>query len=66
MERALIGEYTALVDQVLSRLTQANRQQAAAILWAHDKVRGYDQVKEASVGRVRATVAELMRGYGPG
>jgi indolepyruvate ferredoxin oxidoreductase len=66
MERALIGEYTALVDQVLSRLTQANRQQAASILWAHDKVRGYDQVKEASVGRVRATVAELMRGYGPG
>jgi indolepyruvate ferredoxin oxidoreductase len=66
LERQLIRDYTALVDDVLADLTTANIEQAEAVLRAHDKVRGYDVVKEASVERVRQEVPRLMEAYQAG
>ncbi len=60
MERQLIADYEALVDQVLARVTTANIAAAEAVLRAHDKVRGYDVVKEASIARVREALAGLL------
>ncbi len=61
MERQLVREYVALVDDVVARLTPANYAAAEAALRAHDKVRGYDVVKDASVARVREALPELMK-----
>jgi indolepyruvate ferredoxin oxidoreductase len=63
MERALIGEYTALVEQVLAGLESGNVAQAEAILRAYDKVRGYDVVKEQSVARVREDLPGLLAAF---
>jgi len=60
MERALIGEYTALVEQVLAGLKSDNVAEAEAVLRAHDKVRGFDVVKEQSVARVREDLPRLL------
>ncbi len=63
MERRLVDEYAALVDTVLRELTPAREAEAEAVLRAHDQVRGFDVVKEASVERVRAAVPELLEAY---
>ena len=59
-ERQLIKDYNALVDDVLKDLKPANLRAAEAVLRAHDKVRGYDVVKEASIARVRAALPSLL------
>lgn len=53
MERALIEEYAALVDEVVGKVTPDNIVAAEAVLRAHDKVRGYDVVKEANLEKVK-------------
>jgi indolepyruvate ferredoxin oxidoreductase len=60
MERQLVRDYEALVDQVLARLTPGNIAAAEAVLRAHDKVRGYDVVKETSVIKVRESLPDLL------
>jgi indolepyruvate ferredoxin oxidoreductase len=60
VERQLIREYFALVDQVIAALRPGNVAAAEAVLRAHDKVRGYDVVKEASIKRVRAALPGLV------
>ena len=64
MERALIAEYFALVDDVLRGLKPANVEQAEAVLRAHDKIRGYDVVKDASIERVRIELPKLIDAFG--
>jgi indolepyruvate ferredoxin oxidoreductase len=63
-ERALVNEYAALVDQVLARLTASNHAAAETVLRAHDKVRGYDVVKEANLAKVRLALPELLQAMG--
>ena len=63
MERKLMGEYAALVDTVLRDLTPARAAAAEAVLRAHDQVRGYDVVKEASVTRVRERLPALIAAF---
>jgi indolepyruvate ferredoxin oxidoreductase len=60
-ERRLIERYFALVDEVLKKLTPANVAEAEAVLRAHDKVRGYDVVKEANLRKVEAAMPGLLR-----
>jgi indolepyruvate ferredoxin oxidoreductase len=60
MERRLIAEYEALVEAVLAKVGSGNVAQAEAVLRAHDKVRGYDVVKEQSVARVREELSGLV------
>jgi indolepyruvate ferredoxin oxidoreductase len=65
MERQLIRDYETLVDTVINGLKPTNLRQAEALLRAHDRVRGYDVVKEASIARVRESFAALMEEFQP-
>ncbi len=60
MERTLIRDYEALVDRVCGAVTPANLDAAEAVLRAHDRVRGFDVVKEKSVSEVRAALPGLL------
>src|SRR4051812_28191315 len=59
VERALPGEYRALVDRSLERLTPVTHATVAQIADLPDVVRGYEDVKLANVERFRARAAEL-------
>jgi indolepyruvate ferredoxin oxidoreductase len=59
-ERQLIRDYTKLLDEVLQHLTPSNVAAAEAVLRAHDKIRGYDVVKEANAAAVRDAVPKLL------
>ena len=48
------------MDNVLRDLTPERVAAAEAVLRAHDQVRGYDVVKEASVKRVREGLPALL------
>jgi indolepyruvate ferredoxin oxidoreductase len=59
LERALPGEYLALVDRALGRLTPDTLDLALQIAALPELVRGYEQIKLAGVERFRARAAEL-------
>jgi indolepyruvate ferredoxin oxidoreductase len=61
LERALIGEYREMVRSALERVEASNVDTVLAIAELPDMVRGYEAVKLASVGRMRARAGELMR-----
>jgi len=63
MERRLIADYTTLVSEVLATVAPHNIVQAEALLRAHNAVRGYDVVKEASLERVRAALPDLWTAF---
>ena len=58
MERELIGWYEALVDEALSRIDETNGDEITELLALGDQIRGYGQVKEEAVERVKAEVEE--------
>jgi indolepyruvate ferredoxin oxidoreductase len=64
VERALPGEYLALVDAALAQLTPATLETVAAVAELPDVVRGYEEIKLAGVERFRADAAELMTQLG--
>ncbi|HET6506520.1 MAG TPA: indolepyruvate ferredoxin oxidoreductase family protein [Baekduia sp.] len=59
IERALPGEYQALVDRALERLTPVTHATVAAIADLPDLVRGYEDVKLANVEAFRQRAARL-------
>ena len=59
LERELIVEYRALVDELLARLTAANHLTAVEIARLPDLVRGYEQVKLRNVELYRSRIAAL-------
>lgn len=59
LERALRDEYRALVLRLAAELSAENRATAVAAAEAAELVRGYEDVKLASVRRYRARLAEL-------
>ncbi|HYF27413.1 MAG TPA: indolepyruvate ferredoxin oxidoreductase family protein [Baekduia sp.] len=61
VERALPGEYRALMARALERLEPATHETVARIAALPDLVRGYEDVKLASVERFRAEAARLER-----
>ncbi|WP_150291470.1 indolepyruvate ferredoxin oxidoreductase family protein [Sphingobium estronivorans] len=63
MERALPGEYEALVDRLLAGLSPERVEEAARIAGSYARVKGYDLVKETKLAQVRADVAEAMAAY---
>jgi indolepyruvate ferredoxin oxidoreductase len=60
MERALIGEYEALIRDIASRATAATMAEAITIAAAADLIAGYGPVKEAGVVKFRERVAALL------
>jgi indolepyruvate ferredoxin oxidoreductase len=60
VERALPGEYAALVREALERLTPETQGDVAAIAALADMVRGYEEIKLASVERFRLEARERL------
>jgi indolepyruvate ferredoxin oxidoreductase len=58
-ERALITEYREVVDQLLAGLTAGNHELAIQIAALPDMVRGYEDIKLATVRAYREKLAEL-------
>ncbi len=62
-ERALIVEYTAAIEQVLSALTVTNHDRAVEIAILPDLVRGYEHRKMATVQTFRPQLASLLAAF---
>jgi len=60
VERELISEYTATIDDLLRRLSAETYQRAVEIARLPDLVRGYENIKLANVALYRARVKELQ------
>ncbi len=63
MERALISEYKASMDEVLQGLNASNHAQAIEIARLPEEIRGYGHVKERHVKQVREKWMRLMNAY---
>ncbi|MFD2089954.1 indolepyruvate ferredoxin oxidoreductase family protein [Blastococcus deserti] len=63
-ERALVEEYVAAVDAALAVLAPETVSRAVELAELADVVRGYEQVKMASVARFRDRLAEVRQALG--
>jgi indolepyruvate ferredoxin oxidoreductase len=59
-ERALIGEYRALIEGLLPELTATNHETAVALARLPERIRGYGHIKDASLAAARVEQAKLM------
>ncbi len=60
VERALPGEYLAMLDRALARLEPATAPTVLALAQLPDVVRGYEAIKLANVARFRAEAETLL------
>ncbi len=60
MERRLIADFEATVDEILAHLSPSTHATAVDLALAPQKIRGYGHVKEKSVVEAKAREAELM------
>jgi len=63
MERQLIEDYVALLEQILAKLSPANHAAAVALASVPDEIRGYGHVKEKSVAAARTLQAERLKAF---
>jgi indolepyruvate ferredoxin oxidoreductase len=61
VERELIGEYEAMIDDTLRRLTPDNHAAAVELLELADVIRGYEQIKLRNVMLFRKRAQALRR-----
>jgi indolepyruvate ferredoxin oxidoreductase len=59
-ERRLIGEYEAVIDELLSRLDRDNHPLAVAIARLPEGIRGFGHIKEANLTTVKAEEMRLL------
>ena len=59
VERALIDEYRALIEEALSDLSQPGYERAVKLARLPDLIRGYEEIKLANVQRFREEVANI-------
>ncbi|MGE5105361.1 MAG: DUF6537 domain-containing protein, partial [Betaproteobacteria bacterium] len=62
-ERALIGEYEALVDELLAGLAPGNYELAVALASIPEHIRGYGHVKERHLKDAKAREATLLERF---
>jgi indolepyruvate ferredoxin oxidoreductase len=60
IERRLIGEYEALVNELIAGLTSANHALAIALAKLPERIRGYGHIKEANLKTAKAEEARLL------
>jgi indolepyruvate ferredoxin oxidoreductase len=60
LERALVGEYEATIDELLAGLAPANRETAVEIASVPEQIRGFDLVKEQQLEAAREKQRELL------
>jgi indolepyruvate ferredoxin oxidoreductase len=63
LERALVAEYRQVVETLLAGLTRGNHSLAVQIAALPDMIRGYEDIKVASVRTYRETLARLLAEY---
>jgi indolepyruvate ferredoxin oxidoreductase len=63
MERALIGEYEAVVAEILAKLTPANHGTAVELAAVPEHIRGYGHVKEAHLKTAKTREAALLAAF---
>ncbi len=63
MERAMIGEYEAVVDRLLAGLRPDNTGEATRIAALVHEIRGFGPVKEAAAARVRPQIGHALAVY---
>lgn len=59
-ERRLIGDYEALLNEILTRLTPENHALCVALAAIPEKIRGFGHVKERHLKAAKAEEAELL------
>jgi indolepyruvate ferredoxin oxidoreductase len=59
-ERALIGQYEALVDELLKTLSPANHALAIKLAAIPDDIKGYGHIKDTHLAKAKAKEAELL------
>ncbi|WP_255468570.1 indolepyruvate ferredoxin oxidoreductase family protein [Reyranella sp. CPCC 100927] len=60
MERQLIGEYAALIAEILGKLSPLNHGIAVQLAALPDEIRGFGHVKDANLKKVRQKWAALL------
>ena len=63
MERRLIGEYEATIDELIGKLSTDNHALAVKIASIPEEIRGYGHVKERNLGIAKAKQADLMTAF---
>ena len=63
MERRLIGEYQATIDEVLATLGQDNHPLAVQIAALPESMRGFGHIKEKNVKAAKEREASLLAAY---
>ncbi|MDP2332411.1 MAG: indolepyruvate ferredoxin oxidoreductase family protein, partial [Reyranella sp.] len=59
-ERALIGQYETLVDELLKTLSPANHALAMKLAAIPDDIKGYGHIKDTHLAKAKAKEAELL------
>ena len=62
-ERRLIGEYVAVLEEILSRLNQDNHQTAVDLARIPARIRGFGHVKEANLVEAKKAEAALLAAF---
>ena len=60
LERRLIGEYEALIDEILARLLPTNHEVAVELSSLPAELRGFGHVKEANLAHVKRREETLL------
>ena len=63
LERALIGEYEALIGELLSGLDASRYDQAVDLAAVYGRARGYDRVKEHNIEMLRGERDAMLDAY---
>jgi indolepyruvate ferredoxin oxidoreductase len=63
MERRLVSEYTAIVDELIDKLRSSNHALAVAIAGLPEKMRGFGPIKMKNVTAAKAEEAALLQRY---
>lgn len=63
MERQLIAEYDAVLDEITRGLTAQNHAVAVELAALPMEIRGFGHIKEANRQRTKAKEAELLAGF---
>jgi len=66
LERSLIGQFEARLDELMAELSADNQRLAAQIAAVPMTIRGYGHVKLANLALARGREAELMHRFSPG
>ncbi len=60
LERRLIADYEALIEEIVGRLDAGNHATAVALASIPERIRGYGHVKEAQLATAKKREAELL------